>query len=289
MADSSVQPFARASRTKREPWRGARLWSRDLDVLLALARMRLLSTSQLTRLFFRARGTCQKRMRKLFDAGLVRPIVTDLASENRYALTRLGHEFLVEAAEGAPVPTFRSPPRVDRRGLVHHDLLNDVRISLALCAAENGVKLVKFAPDWDLRAIAPTAPIVPDAIIVLEHAKQSWHLALEIDTGTESASVFGRKLSRYCKASDDGQLVSGTRDPLILVVTHTERRGRTLARQAVIARTSRAIFAWKESILANGGLMSGLAYATDLTDDQLTKKAVAWTRGLMRPEGVLVK
>lgn len=278
----------RASRTKRETHRGARIRHRDIDVLTALVRMRLLSTSQLTRLFFGARGTCQKRMRRLFDAGFVRAMVTELASENRYSVTRLGYAVLETASEDRSIPPFRPPPRVDRRGLRHLDLLNDVRIATALGASGYGVRLVQFAPDWDLRSSAPNSPIVPDAAVSLSSGSRSWHLALEVDTGTESAAVFGRKLSQYRSAAEESRRVFGMTNPTVLTVTQTERRAHTLARQAMTVRASNVVFAWRGSILNDGGIRSGLAYVPDLTEGQNTRRVLPWSRGLLRPDGVPV-
>ncbi|HEY5960544.1 MAG TPA: replication-relaxation family protein [Polyangiaceae bacterium] len=241
----------RASRTKRETHRGARIRHRDIDILMALVRMCLLSTSQLTRLFFGAKGTCQKRMRRLFDAGFVRPIVIELAAENRYAITRLGYAYLERIWEKGQVPPFRQPPRIDRGGLEHLDMLNEVRIAMALGAPRCGLRLARFVPDRELRASAPESPIVPDAAVVLSSERRNWQLALEVDTGTESAPVFGRKLLRYQGAADHGQSVFGMNDPVVLVVTLTERRARTLTRQAVAVRATNVVFSWKGAVMAD--------------------------------------
>jgi hypothetical protein len=272
----------RASRAKRVIGRGTRLRERDIEVLAALASMRLLSTSQITRLFFEAKGTCQKRMRKLFDAELVRPLVLDLAAENRYSITRLGHSLLERAMEDEPVPPFRPTPRVDRRGLLHLDLLNDVRIAMALGALRREARLCRFLPDWELRASAPTSPIIPDAAIVIEYGHRSWHLALEVDTGTESPGIVGRKLSRYQTAAESGVAIFGLKAPIVLIVTLTERRARTLARQAVTVKAARVVFASRASVLSDGGLQSGLSSVSDLVDGGPSR--AIWSRGLLRSE-----
>ncbi len=276
---------SRASRTSRATGRILRLRGRDLDILLALIKMLLLSTSMLTRLFFDSKGTCQKRMRKLFDEGLVRPVVIDLAAENRYAITRLGYALVEKALPAEPLPRFRNPPRVDRRGLTHFDLLNNVRIAMALGAAANGAALIRFVSDWDLRALDQRAEIIPDALAHVRHPSREWSIAVEIDCGTESRVVFGRKLSKYRECARKGATIFGVRDPLILVVTSTERRARTLAKEALEVQIDQIVFTWAEAIYVNGGLLSGLAYAEDLVSGGLLPIEVQFTRGLLRTAG----
>ena len=68
-----------------------RLSERDLWLLEGLAKMRFLTTSQISKLYFNgARWYPQKRLRNLFDAGLVKTWVRSLAEENIYSITRRG-------------------------------------------------------------------------------------------------------------------------------------------------------------------------------------------------------
>ena len=224
-------------------------------------------------------------MRKLFDDGLVRTLVIDLATENRYAITRLGYSLLEKALPAEPLPPYRNPPRVDRRGLTHLDLLNNVRISMAVGSAANGASLVRFVPDWDLRALDQRADVVPDALVNIRHPSREWLIAVEIDCGTESRIVFGRKLSRYRDCAQKGATIFGVRGPLILVVTSTERRARTLAKQAIVVRVDQVVFSWAEAIYVDGGILSGLAYAEDLAGENRLPIEVQFTRGLLRPAG----
>lgn len=229
-ADGSVQGASRTSRRTRKKRRSTRLRSRDVDILLALAKMRLLRTSAITELFFGAKGTAQKRLRKLFDAGLVRAIVADLASENRYALTALGHAFLVEAAGDEEVPPLLPVPRVDGRRLTHLDLLNGFRIALAQSAADGGVTLVRFRPEWELRAEDPHATTVPDAIVVVRGDERDVVIALEVDVGTEPPHAILKKLDRYEAARIQRRSVFGMPDPRPLILVQTARRARSIAR-----------------------------------------------------------
>ena len=90
----------RQARTVRKNGTGcARLRESDYWLLEALAKMRFLKTSQITKLFQKSRWTTNKWMRKLVDAGLVRVWVRSLAEENIYSLDRAGARMLQKSQE----------------------------------------------------------------------------------------------------------------------------------------------------------------------------------------------
>ncbi len=253
--------FARRRASRRVPVRSRtfRLVERDVDVLLALAKMRVLRTSDVAALYFRAKGTAQKRLRRLFDAGLVRAIVADLAFENRYALTSAGHAALAEALGDANVPAWRSAPRVDRRNARHLELLNRYRIALALGCARLGLELRRFVPEWDLRSGEPEASLIPDAVFVIFGESGQASFALEIDTGTEPSGTVMRKLERYDAAAAMRRSVGGSVAPSVVIVTATPRRARTLARALAARPQFQPLLGAAPFVLEDGGLTTGLA------------------------------
>lgn len=255
----SEQERQRASRRRRIHGRGFRLQERDLDILLALAKMRLLSTSDIARLCFNASGTAQKRLRKLYDRGLVRTIVADLASENRYALTPFGHALLEQALEGEAIPPFRPAPRADAACVGHLDLLNRYRIALARGVTEHQLELVCFTPEWELRARDPQAEIVPDAAVVLGKNRARLEVALEVDIGTEPGRTVDKKLDRYESARLARRSVAGLRSPLVLLVTAKPRRALSLARIMDAARGKNLLLGSCPYVLEDGGITTGLS------------------------------
>lgn len=291
MVDTLRDPPTRTSRRSRNKGRGARLRPRDVEILMALAKMRLLRTSDIARLFFAAKSTGQKRLRKLFDLGLVRAVVTDLASENRYALTRLGYELLLSVNDGRDIPPFRPAPRADGRSLVHLDLLNSYRIALATGCGAVGIGLQSFLSDWDLRASDSQATLIPDAIVTLAlpGAVKRQVLAVEVDTGTEAASLLLHKLVRYREKAAMRQPLFGTSPAVVVVVTKTERRARTLARHAIGAAAHDGVplllFGTDATILADGGITTGLARSGDLVTAEKVAKVAFW-RGVLKEIGV---
>ncbi len=75
---------------------------RDLWILNALGKMRFLTTGQIARLFcYGSSSAANNRLRQLFDAGLVRVWVRNLAADNIYAITPAGRQVLEERSEGS--------------------------------------------------------------------------------------------------------------------------------------------------------------------------------------------
>ncbi|MFI5298333.1 MAG: replication-relaxation family protein [Polyangiales bacterium] len=278
--DGKTSTRVRASRSERARDRGFRAQDRDVDVLLALAKMRLLRTSDLTRLFFEAKGTCQKRLRKLFDAGLVRSVVGDLATENRYALTPMGHAFLVEAVDD--VPSWRPVPPVRGRELVHLDLLNRYRIALATSVGQVGGELVAFTPDWELRGRSPRAPLFPDAAVVLDLRGRRLEVAVESDTGSMPPTVVAKKVAAYLSVRLLRTPVFGLVAPLILFVTPTARRARSVARGLRDAGADDIVLLGTAPfVFVDGGLQTGLAKIRDLCDRDGDLGAEHFAHGLV--------
>ncbi len=67
-----------------------RLVERDLWILEGIAKMRFVTTGQIAKLYFPSRWAARKRLRRLFDVGLLRVWVRNLSDENIYSLTRAG-------------------------------------------------------------------------------------------------------------------------------------------------------------------------------------------------------
>ena len=105
MADqASYSAPCAGRRTKRTCRRrnGAesRRTERDLWVIEALGKMQFLTTRQIARLLFNgSRSAANKRLRTLFDAGLIRVWLRSLTVDNVYGLTPLGRRLLQQEME----------------------------------------------------------------------------------------------------------------------------------------------------------------------------------------------
>jgi DNA-binding transcriptional ArsR family regulator len=203
-------------RTERTELHTLQLTERDRWLLESIAKMRFLSTSQLVRLGFGAsRSAVNKRLRRLFDAGLVRAWVRCLESENVYSLTAAGR-LTLPTDDGSHVTV----PRGLDRDLDHTLAINDVRIALATTLPAIHADLVSWLSDWDLRP-RRSARLVPDANFTVRWSNgREIAFHLEVDRNTKSASALLRKLFGYRAMTYRHDDALGSGDYVILVVAH---------------------------------------------------------------------
>lgn len=192
------------------------LRERDRWILDALGKMRFLTTSLIARLFFSgSRSAANKRLRRLFDAGLVRAWVRDLADDNVYALTPAGHDVLNDSA-GPMAPVFPCPRRLDGR-LDHLLAINAVRAAFAVTLPD--ATIVWWHSDWDLRSFARRAA-VPDARFALHWPNGTEStFALEVEYQTRTPRKFLTKMLRYV-SSRSGPLGHTATDIVLVVCRH---------------------------------------------------------------------
>jgi len=165
-------------------------------ILMALAKMRFMTTRQLAWLFFGgSRSAANKRLRKLLDAHMIKVWPRSLAEDNLYSITRIGARNLPRREDGYyPV---LSPPRIIEGNLDHLLAINEVRVSLAASLREVGGALSWWKSEWDLRALG-SSRVIPDALFGIRWDRgEERSYALEIDNETRSTGGFLKKMLRY--------------------------------------------------------------------------------------------
>jgi protein involved in plasmid replication-relaxation len=184
------EPIRRQLRHRRRKGVRVQLAERDETVLHALARFRLARTSDLVRYAFAGvrADTAAARLRRLFDAKYLAVLPPRQGFENVYRLGPAGSRYL--AGQGAQVG------RVPRGGVDHH--LAIVQTWVALTAVE-GIGLERCLPDWELREqfTAYELTAIPDLFALIRVGASVYPIAVEVDCGTESLAVLGRKLETY--------------------------------------------------------------------------------------------
>lgn len=259
----------RSSRRARVRDRNMQIRPRDIAILEALTRMRAVRTTDIKRLFFKSKSTAAKRLRRLFDSGLTRPLVIDLAQETRHSITRVGHDVLADAMED-DVPQFHGAPRFNGRQVAHHDLLVATWASIVLGATRHGASLTMFRPEWELRSENPHAVLVPDALFVLEKDTATIRIALEVDTGTERRRVLAHKIERYNALDASRDPLFGIQPDAVLLVTLKERRARRLAQQLGSRAGIPLILSTGLFMAQDGGLSTGLATPSVLANPEFS-------------------
>lgn len=209
-----------------------RLTLRDLELLQVLFTARFLTTIQLQRLFWQPskggmwgpKKDCERRLRQLTQAGLVRRIERPVKrGEARlpyiYTLAKGGKEVLV-AELGIP------PEEIDWRAtsdetyafLAHTLEIIDVWLAVRLACVDAGVTLESWVNERELKSDGPDyvtltgpegqqqrAAVVPDASLTLRRGTKLAGFFLEVDRATTTLLPtiwerrgWRRKVQTYC-------------------------------------------------------------------------------------------
>jgi len=206
----------RQPRSVRYRGRQYRLTERDVWLLEALAKMRFLTTGQISGLGFGgSRWAANKRLRKLLDAGLVRVWVRHLAEENVYSIDRMGARQLGDPQDDEKAP--RIPRGLDAN-LDHLLAINEFRIALALGLEKAAGEIAWWRSDWELRGNV-RACVVPDAFFAVRWAGEERSYVLEADNNTRSVRQFLKKLLSYASLLERGGGAYRAANLNMLVVT----------------------------------------------------------------------
>lgn len=206
---------------------------RDLDVLASIAWAGVLSTSQVERLHFPSRRRAQRRLRALFDHGLVRTHLQGeaLQRENVFTASELGIERLVEGglfADGAP--RAMRVPRVQH--LPHALAVREVFVAVVLAERTARVRVGSFLFEGELRTepVLAAAGLHPDALVALARDGVDALVGVEVDLGTETTTTLRAKFDTWRRVLS----TSGARRPFesatLLVAAPRESRCATLRR-----------------------------------------------------------
>jgi len=216
-----------------------RVTERDLDIFGALCKMRFLTTKQAARLFFNdSSWAANKRLRRLFNARLVKVWVRSLSQDNIYSITRRGLSVLdAEDLDLSPKATY---PRGLDRNLDHLLAINQVRIALALGLPRIGAEINWWRSDWELRTPGKRR-IIPDAFFVIQWTEKTKDVfALELDNNTRSVRGFIKKILGYSSLITSGKGLYGINVFMVLVVGQdpkwTERYRLTLSQTRMAVR-----------------------------------------------------
>ena len=249
-------PRKMRSRFKPEVKAGMRLEERDLKLLCDLFLHRLMSRSQLERLYFTSASRCNVRLRQMFDHNLVSRYYLPLAPFGAQCIYSLGKAGVVPVSrrlEWEPEEVERQANRHKTPQFLEHTLaINETRLAFRdALKAETTWKLGRWIPEiqcrheYDIRLAGDKwqrEVFKPDGFVRLQNreTRQNASFFLEIDMGHTSSSKFADKLeshTRYLESSLFRE-VFGEADFRTLVLTTGPRRLKNL-REIVEGKGSR--------------------------------------------------
>ncbi|MEX5635783.1 replication-relaxation family protein [Parafrankia sp. FMc2] len=224
---------------------------RDRAILHDLAKTRVLTGNQFTRLHFQDLSTTsrdrtrRKVLERLASHDLVTPLERTIGGARAgssglvFALGVTGQRalpLLDIATDTASLPTRARRPWTPGQSFLKHTLaISELYVQLHEAQAASQLTLVRFAveaaawwPDGAGGLIKPDASVC----LVSDDVEDSWFL--EVDRATESPVTLGRKLRRYVDFARTGQLGPDGVTPRVLLTVPHERRMRDV--QQLMAR-----------------------------------------------------
>lgn len=204
-----------------------RLQARDIKILEALYRYRLLTTSQLGSLFFSSQNRAERRLRQLYDAELIERIYRPVAigsAELLYVLDKEGVNLVAKelGIDRGEVQTARTRAKALKPLFLDHFIeVNQFRLSVTLAAPVHHHHLIFWKYDHELqnrnrqgvlisdRVTDPEhptqkIPVTPDGFFGLETPRGNAYFFVEVDRATMDNPRFKRKMRGYARYWLDG-------------------------------------------------------------------------------------
>jgi hypothetical protein len=170
------------------------------------------------------------RERGFVQAVVLPGTVAATGATRAYVLTSAGQRAYA-ADDGAYPRRMRRPSIVL---LDHAVALADTSLAFRDSAARAGDIDLSWQADWEIVHDLGCTTVIPDAFVTLERGGWRTRAFIEADRATEREHAFANKVRRYVDLyrDDRWRSVLGTW-PLVLTVTTSERRARSLCRLAV--------------------------------------------------------
>jgi hypothetical protein len=212
---------------------------RDRATLRILDRAEAATPRQLAILVYRHRRVAQRRLAKLWQAGLLERAVLPprkrAGSELAYRLSRRSQRQLGDSSR-----------RLRGSNRLGHTL-DIVDTVCALVTAQGDPRTGSPVQSWLTEATARThlgGPPYPDSVVVLADADRSAVLCLELDRATQRLAAIEAKLAAYRRLADEHPAWQ------LLFVVPTANRARWLREVAAEANEAVADRAWVTSLAA---------------------------------------
>lgn len=193
---------------------------RDYDILRTLHSCRLLTTSQISLLFFPGIKRAQQRLRQLYDAKWVDRIARATLYGSKEFICILGKEGVEVLANEMGIDKLVNPEeykkinsarlkakKVKDLFLDHFIEINSFRIALNLAAKKSGCEVSFWRYEDRMRSQTDRVkdpadpmqliPVIPDAFFGVQTPRGEAHFFLEVDMGTTKNPDFLRKMRGY--------------------------------------------------------------------------------------------
>lgn len=232
--------------------RRMRLQERDIDIVEAVHRHRVLRQGQIQRLFFgpRNKSGTQRRLELLYDHRYLERVFLPMlpgegGSPTLYVLDKAGADLLRLTRGYDEIPWQGGSKAVKADFLAHTVATNEFMVSMSVACQAQGVELESWQTERELKRdydyVSVTTPtgrrqrlaVVPDSYFTLVADGRRYPFFLEMDMGTMTLARYKSKVQAYMVYRRRGYEARFGRTSLrVLSVTPGQRRLENLKRAA---------------------------------------------------------
>lgn len=262
-----------------------RIQTRDIDILDALYRHRVLRQDQLKQLFFNSKERTQKRLRQLYDHRYVdRRFLPERIGgtgrlPNLYVLDRKGADLLQEQGLDTII-WHHSYKTVSDQYLKHALPLNDIIVVMKKACQQKSCEFLEWKTESELKVEPDRVKIlnrhnrraevtvIPDSYCLIGSDNRSFPMFIEYDGGTQRSRVIKEKVRAYAAYYESGK--------------YHQRYGKNAFRVLFVSRSQRRVAdlkLWTESLRLKGQHWFWFATLASLTSDTVLNKPIWWYAG----------
>jgi hypothetical protein len=231
-----MQPVKGKRRLTRTTPQPIRLNERDIAIVEAVYRFRVLSQRQLELLFFSKQQHASRRLEKLFDHGyLERKVLPRSIGEGRsptlYILDRLGAELLRTERGYDQIKWFNTSKDLTSQYLSHMLAVNDVMAAISLACHREGFQLTSWIGEQELKADFDrvtlrgkggekrSISLIPDAVFTIVAHNRLHRCLLELDRGTKEVDRYKEKIRAFIEYHESGAYEKRYKSKSMRVIT----------------------------------------------------------------------
>jgi hypothetical protein len=185
------------------------LTGRDVDLLILIGLSRYLSLTQAAREFYPSLDRARRRIRQLFDAGLIAVTLTSSTEPNLLSLTKLGQLAVMERVPADLGSRIHMAGPIRLAGVKHRLAITDTRIYAAHLGRKRGTPLSRWSTaggELGRERGLDALHLAPDGMAECLTPAGARYIAVEVDCSTESLTVLKSKFERYRQVVRDHRI-----------------------------------------------------------------------------------
>lgn len=221
---------------QRVPQGQLKIEPRDIEILKTLLDYRFLTSSQIQRIFFSSKSFADRRLRNLYDHGMLERIVRPVTQGKAELLYAIGSEGARQLSVHLDIP--RDKLGWSRKGnsvkpeFIQHQLdLNSLRLAIEeVIEKSSDYTLLTWESNLKIN-VKQRKNLIPDAYFALSTPRGNTFFFLELDRATETATgKFRKKIENYQIMRERGEFKKqfGRENFRVLIVTTSETRLKSL-------------------------------------------------------------